>query len=73
MADEIQRKVGPQLRPVVPPKEIIHMACRAKGGQGCGCNQAYVTMKIPLPFSQGGGTVFHYRCCGCGGKFIITR
>lgn len=69
---EKKKNEPPQLRPVVPPKEVVHMACRAPGG-GCGCNQAYVTLKIPLPFQQGGGTVFHYRCVGCGKKFVLTR
>ena len=69
--DRIPQKKDPQLRPVIPPKQIVHMACRVGGG--CGCNQAYVTMKIKLPFAQGGGTVYHYRCCGCGKKSVLTR
>ncbi|OHD26957.1 MAG: hypothetical protein A2Y38_08035 [Spirochaetes bacterium GWB1_59_5] len=69
--DQIPKKPAPQQRVVVPPKQIVHMACRAKGG--CGCNQAYISMMIPLGMMQGGGTVYHYRCCGCGGKFVITR
>ena len=63
----------PQSRVVVPPKKVVHMACRAKNGQGCGSNRAYISLMIPLGMAQGGGTVYHYRCEGCGGRFILTR
>lgn len=72
MKDDTPYRADPQLKPVVPPKEIVNMNCRSAGG-GCGGQQAYVSLKITLPWTAGGGTVYHYRCCKCGKKFVITR
>lgn len=58
-----------QIKPTFPKKKVIHMACR----HGCGSNDAFLVMKIAIPMVQGGGTIFTYRCCGCGKKFIFTR
>jgi len=59
----------PQIKPIVPPKEIVWMSCRA----GCGGNQAYVSMIFRTPLASGGGTVYRYRCTSCNGVWTVNR
>lgn len=60
-----------QIKPHVPPKEIVWMKCRAN--PNCPGNQAYLAMTKSNPLVAGGGTMFRYRCTTCNGVWHITR
>jgi hypothetical protein len=59
-----------QNKPVIPKEQpLIHMSCR----HGCGSNQARLTMTFSIPVTQGGGTIYRYRCVGCGKIYTFQR
>jgi len=59
-----------QNKPIVPPKKIEWIACRAS--EACDGNQAYCTLLFRKGMLEGGGTTRRYRCCACNGVFSIT-
>ena len=59
-----------QQKPVVPPKKIVWMSCRAS--EACEGNHAYCTLIFRTPLTQGGGTARRYRCTTCNGVFTIS-
>jgi len=64
------QKPQQQNNPVVPPKKIIWMSCRA--AEHCDGNQAYATLIFRKKFTEGGGRTTRYRCTKCNGVFTIT-
>lgn len=66
------KKPSPQqTRPVVPPKQIVWMKCRAS--EACPGNQAYISLLTRNPLVAGGGTSYRYRCTTCNGAWQVTR
>jgi len=59
-----------QTKPVVPPKKVVWMKCRAS--EACEGNHAYATLIFRHPLLQGGGQTIRYRCTTCNGFFQIT-
>jgi len=59
-----------QQKPIVPPKKVVWMKCRA--AEHCEGNHAYATLIFRKTLVQGGGQTTRYRCTTCDGTFSVT-